>query len=239
VRVLGGDPDDPRVRARIGYLPERLHLPHAWSPRAFLGSVARLKRVRIEAHEVLALLDRVGLASEADVRMGSFSKGMKQRVGLAAALLGAPELLVLDEPTDGVDPLGRVEIRRILEGERKRGATVILNSHLLSESERVCDRIGILHAGLLVRQGALGDLCGAKTRWRVRFAPGADAEKLEALGFRATGGDDALRCDADDAAALNALLDGARAAGALLVELGPDLRDLEDVLADSVAARPS
>jgi ABC-2 type transport system ATP-binding protein len=234
VSVLGGVPDDPGVRARIGYLPERLHLPQAWSAVAFLASVARMKGRPERADSLRALLARVGLGDDADRRMGGFSKGMKQRVGLAAALLGQPDLLVLDEPSDGVDPLGRVEIRRILVGERQRGATIFLNSHLLSETERVCDRIGILHGGRLVREGTLEQLCGSPTRFRVRFAPGWDRAAVTSLGFVAAPGADTLLCDAPDAAALNDLLGRARTAGALLVELGPEQRDLEDVLARAV-----
>ncbi len=236
VRVLGGDPDDVRVRARIGYLPERLHLPHASTPAAFLASIARLRRVPHGQAALRSLLARVGLGADTDRRMGSFSKGMRQRVGLAAALLGAPDFLVLDEPSDGVDPLGRVEIRRILAQERERGATVLLNSHLLSETERVCDRVGVLHRGRLVREGTLEELCGSGTRWRARFAPGADLAALTSLGFRPEPEGDALLCEAVDPAALNALLDRARLAGGLLVELGRELRDLEDVLAQSVGA---
>src|SRR4051794_16297790 len=143
VRLLGGSPLDPRTRARVGYLPERLHMPHAWTAAEFLRSVARLKGITGREDDVTRQLARVGLASDAERKIGPFSKGMKQRLGLAAALLGRPELLVLDEPTDGVDPLGRVEIRRILAEERGRGATILLNSHLLSETERICDHIGI------------------------------------------------------------------------------------------------
>ena len=95
----------------------------------------------------------MGLADAAGRKIGGYSKGMRQRLGLAAALLGQPELLVLDEPTDGIDPLGRVEVRRILQEEVQRGATLFLNSHLLAETERVCDRIGILHGGKLVKSG--------------------------------------------------------------------------------------
>src|SRR5688572_3752267 len=114
LRVLGGAPGDVAVRERIGYVPERLALPASWTARAYLASVARLKRRRIEPSELGRQLTRVGLAPEADRRIGQFSKGMRQRLALAAALLGAPELLVLDEPTDGVDPIGRAEIRRLL-----------------------------------------------------------------------------------------------------------------------------
>jgi len=237
IRLLGGNPDDPRVRARIGYLPERLHLPHAWAPVVFLRSVARLKGIANQEEDARRQLGRVGLAAEAGQKIGTFSKGMKQRLGLAAALLGRPELLVLDEPTDGVDPLGRVEIRRILSEERSRGATILLNSHLLSETERICDTVGILHNGRLIRQGGLDELCGASTRYRVRFSPGADATRLHGLGFiPLDGAVDSFRCEADDTVALNAQLDRARAAGAMLVELTRDLKDLEDVLAEAVQA---
>ena len=236
VRVLGGSPDDVAVRRRIGYLPERLQLPPHLSGRAFLASVARLKGLGSAEAEVGRQLGRVGLAGDAARRIGGYSKGMRQRLGLAAALLGAPELLVLDEPTDGVDPLGRAEVRHVLAEERARGATLFLNSHLLSETERVCDRFGILAAGRLVRQGTLTELCGSGTRWRVRFAPGCDAAALARLGFFAGDEAGAFFCEADDAAALDARLQRARETGALLVELQPALRDLEQVLAEAVEA---
>jgi ABC-2 type transport system ATP-binding protein len=233
IRLLDGDPNDPAVRARIGYLPERLALPQTWTPPAFLASVARLKGLRGFRDEIERQLARVGLASDADRRIGGFSKGMKQRLGLAAALLGAPELLVLDEPSDGVDPLGRVEIRKMLAEERSRGATLLLNSHLLSETERICDRIAIMSEGRLVREGPLDELCGKSTRWRVRFAPGFARERLTALGFQAYGSD--FHCEAADAEALNALLDRARSTGALLLELGRELRELEEVLTETLS----
>ena len=233
VRLLDGDPLDPAVRARVGYLPERLHLPHSFTPKQFLASVARLKRVVDAAKEIDRQLERVGLSHAVGRKLGGFSKGMKQRAGLAAALLGAPDLLVLDEPSDGVDPIGRVDIRNILAEERERGATLLLNSHLLSETERVCDRAGILSDGLLVREGPLDELCGSAKSFRAVFASGADVDRLADIGF--TRADDGFRCDADSPDALNARLERARAAGALLVELRPELSTLEDVLAHSLA----
>ena len=237
VHVLGGDPEEPRIRARIGYLPERLFLTNAFTPRQFLASVARMKGVAWTDGDLRAQIDRVGLSDAADRRIGGFSKGMRQRLGLAAALLGRPELLILDEPTDGVDPIGRAEIRKLLAEERARGTTLFLNSHLLSETERVCDRIGILAKGKLVREGALLDLCGSETAYRVRFAPGHSASSLSALGFKATDVEGAYRIDAPDPLALNQTLDAARAGGALLIELARDLRDLEDVLTEALAMR--
>ena len=233
VRVLGGDPEDPGIRARIGYMPERLHLPGSLTPRGFLASVARLKGLRLRAAELDAQVARVGLGPDAHRTLRGFSKGMRQRVGLAAAMLGAPELLILDEPTDGVDPLGRVEVRRLLAEERRRGATIFLNSHLLAETERICDRVAILAKGKLVREGPLEVLCGSASRWRVRFAPGADPAALAVLGFGASG--DHFVFEAPDAGALNAGLDAARRAGAVLTELAQDRRELEEVLAAAIA----
>jgi len=234
VRALGGSPEDPKIRARIGYLPERLHLPNSFTPPAFLASVARLKGLTSFDSVIRRELARVGLAQDAERRIGGFSKGMRQRLGLAAALLGEPELLVLDEPTDGIDPLGRAEVRRILAEERARGATLFLNSHLLSETERICDRIGILASGRLVREGATDELGKSLSRYRVRFAEGHDPAALAAKGFVAAEGFGVFTCAAEDPARLNALLDEARGTGAFIIELAPCVRDLEDVLAEAI-----
>jgi ABC-2 type transport system ATP-binding protein len=158
VRVLGCDPSDVHMRQSIGYLPERLDIPGAFSAWSFLRSVARLKSLSEPGREADAQLARVGLSSERDARVSTFSKGMRQRLGLASALLGKPELLVLDEPTDGIDPKGRADVRAILQEEHARGATVFLNSHLLSETERVCDRVGFLIDGKLAREGTIAEL---------------------------------------------------------------------------------
>jgi ABC-2 type transport system ATP-binding protein len=230
VRVLGADPGDTATRMRIGYLPERLHLPVAWTARAFLESVARFKRVRAIGADWERQLSRVGLLSERDVKIRAFSKGMRQRLGLAAALLGQPDLLVLDEPTDGIDPKGRVEIRNVLAEECARGATLFLNSHLLAETERVCDDVGIMVGGRVLRIGALAELGRDPARWTASFAPGADAQRLAGLGFEPTDEPDRFACSNCDAAELNRRLTRARDSGALLVELAPAVRDLESLL---------
>lgn len=234
VRVLGGSPEDPRIRARIGYLPERLHLPGSWLAPVFLGTVAGLKGLKPDKAANLRLLERVGLADALGRRIGGYSKGMKQRLGLAAAMLGNPALLILDEPTDGIDPMGRVEVRRILQEEVQRGTTIFLNSHLLAETERLCDRVAILGGGKVLREGRLEELARNGARWAVRFAPGADAGALGAAGFTAAGAEGQYHVEAADAAGLNAALDKARASGALLVELKRDGQDLESVLASAM-----
>ncbi|MET0405438.1 MAG: ABC transporter ATP-binding protein [Cystobacter sp.] len=234
VRVLGGSPEDPRIRARIGYLPERLHLPGSWKAAEFLATVAKLKGLAPGAVGVSRMLERVGLADARDKRIGGYSKGMRQRLGLAAALLGEPALLILDEPTDGIDPLGRVEVRRLLQEEVRRGATLFLNSHLLAETERVCDRVAILARGQVVREGRLGELSSGQGRWLVRFEPGADAQALARAGFTAAGMAERYQVEAANAVELNEALERARATGALLVELKRDAQDLEAVLASAM-----
>jgi ABC-2 type transport system ATP-binding protein len=232
ISLLGGDPEDPAVRRRVGYLPERLALAPAWTPLEILESVARVKRLRLARPAALALLEEVGIAEAARRKVGGFSKGMRQRVGLAAALVGDPELLVLDEPTDGLDPIGRVEVRALLARRLAAGATLLLNSHLLAETERICGRIGILVQGRIVREGPLDTLTAPGAAWTVRFGPGAPEAALAEAGFApAPGGRWGF---AGEPPALNAALDRARAAGALLLELSQDGKDLEAVLADAM-----
>ncbi len=234
VRVLGEDPAEPEVRRRIGYLPERLHLPASLTPPQFLASVARLKGVEA-GREIDLLLERTGLAPSRSRRIGAFSKGMRQRLGLAAALLGGPELLILDEPTDGIDPVGRAEVRAILADEAARGTTLFLNSHLLAETERICSRVGILADGKLVREGSLEELTRLRSRWQLRFGQ-ASAEVLLGCGFTAGSAEGSYEFEGEDPQALNAALDKARAAGALLLELRQPEEDLEKVLVDSLKA---
>jgi ABC-2 type transport system ATP-binding protein len=231
VTVLGRLPDDVAAREKVGYLPERLHLPGAWKPPAYLRSVATLKGLREAPIDVL--LRRVGLMAAAGRRIGGFSKGMRQRLGLAAALLGEPELLVLDEPTDGIDPLGRIEVRDLLLQEKARGATLLLNSHLLAETERVCDRVGILHQGRLVQSGTLQSLKAAAKGFELTFAQGCDGAALVGLGLEAVEGT-RFSTPVTEPAELNALIDRARASGALLVKLEPAARDLEQLLKESL-----
>lgn len=226
VTVLGGDPQDLSVRARIGYLPERMHLPAALRGRDFLRSVSTLKSLSPSDAELGKMLERVGLANSQQ-RIGTFSKGMRQRLGLAAAMLGKPELLILDEPTDGIDPLGRVEVRALLLEEKARGATILLNSHLLAETERVCDRVGVLQLGQLKLEGTLDEIRHASSRWAVTFANGAEGADLAGFvrgekGFSFEG----------DVTALNKAIDAARAKGLELTSVVPMTRDLESVLAE-------
>jgi ABC-2 type transport system ATP-binding protein len=235
VAVLGGSPDEPRVRRRIGYVPERLHFPRGATATSFLHSVARLRGVSDRVDDVQRQLGRVGLVADGGRRVSTFSKGMRQRLGVAAALLGAPDLLILDEPTDGIDPLGRADVRRLLQEESKRGATVLINSHLLSETERSCQRIGILVQGQVARVGDIGPMTRSESRWRARFVDG-DPVLLQQAGFEA-GTDGWWSIEARDVVLLDSALRRARDAGAKLIELQPEVRELEEILADAVGER--
>jgi ABC-2 type transport system ATP-binding protein len=237
VRVFEREPRDVNVRRRIGYLPERLNMPSAFTALAFLRSVARLKGVAQPTEDAERQLERVGLHAERGLRLGTFSKGMRQRLGLASALLGRPDLLVLDEPTDGIDPKGRADVRAILQEERARGATLFLNSHLLSETERICDRVGFLVAGKVLREGAMLELCGDRSRFNLRFAVDSQTSGLAALGFMPGDQAGAYTCVGCSVAELNSKLAQARESGAMLVELAPQMRDLEAVLLEVMEPR--
>ena len=157
VRVLDQDPGASGFGARreIGFLPENLALSPALTARELLGFYARLKRVRGSVDDLLA---RVGLAEAAGKRVGTFSKGMRQRLGLAQALLGQPRLLLLDEPTTGLDPALRLSFYETVQELRIGGATVLLSSHALGELEQRAERVLIMHRGRLIADGTLADL---------------------------------------------------------------------------------
>jgi ABC-2 type transport system ATP-binding protein len=179
--VLGAPAGDVATRARIGYLPELFRYQGFLRAREVLELHCRLAHVPGPARraEIGASLELVDLADRADDLVGGFSKGMQQRLGLAVALLGRPDLVLLDEPTSALDPLGRADVRRIVREVADRGTTVFLDSHLLTEVERVCDRVAIIDRGRVVAGGRLSDLLGADGV-RIR-ATGLSSDAMAAL----------------------------------------------------------
>ena len=162
VSVFGGDPSDPAVRARIGYMPEvATYYPYlnARELLAFYGGICGLdaKAVRERTD---SLLESVGLADAAKRPLRTYSKGMLQRAGIAQALLNDPDLLVLDEPFTGLDPLARIHFRELLRSLREKGKAVFFSSHELGETELLCDRVAIMKKGRCVYQGPVKDLAG-------------------------------------------------------------------------------
>ncbi len=169
--VLGHPLGHKPALARVGYLPENHRFPPYLTGRQALEYYAALAKVdrRTRRRRAAELTEMVGMKDWADAKVNTYSKGMQQRIGLAQALMNDPQLVVLDEPTDGLDPLGRREVREVLQRLRDQGKTVFLNSHLLSEVEQVCDRVAILVAGKVVRQGTLDDLTARSERYQIEL----------------------------------------------------------------------
>jgi ABC-2 type transport system ATP-binding protein len=236
--LLGLPSSDPASRRRVGYLPEGHRFPGYLTARQTLsvfGQMSGMDRaaLRRRAPELLA---RVGLSDWSDVRVKKFSKGMTQRLGLAAALIHSPDVLLLDEPTDGVDPVGRREIRDLLQEEASRGRAILLNSHLLSEIERTCDRVAVLRSGKVVAEGRIDELTAAGSRYRL-VATGVDEGLVDA--WRQTGAsvdrvNGHFHLTTRDVAHLNVLVDRLRARGGQLQELSPLKSSLEDVFVDLI-----
>ncbi len=190
------------------------------------GRAARRARVR-------DAMDLVGLGAVGRRKVSAYSLGMRQRLGIAAALLRQPELLVLDEPTNGLDPQGIREVRQLLVELNHGGTTILLSSHLLAEVEQLCTRIGLLDRGRLVLQESV-DTLRAPTGRTLVVTPDADAAHALLDGRVATRDGDRLLVETTDAAALNARL---VAAGIRVVELGPERRTLEEVVAERTSER--
>jgi ABC-2 type transport system ATP-binding protein len=224
-RLLGQERVDASVLRRIGSLIEAPALYPFLTARETLELLGRtsgfVDRARID--EVLA---RVGLVEAADRRVRGFSLGMKQRLGVAAALLTRPELLILDEPTNGLDPAGIQEMRVLMRELAREGLTVILSSHLMEEVQKTCDRVAILDRGAVVAEGGVAELLAANTVLRLRASP---VEKvLGLLGGRARADGDVIVVEArpEDAAGIVRSLVGA---GVDVHEVRPSALSLEDL----------
>lgn len=170
--VLGAPAGDREARRQIGYLPELFRYQSWLSAREVLGLHCRLLQLprTVFDQSVDEALETVGLADRGNDKVGTFSKGMQQRLGLGVALLGQPKLVILDEPTSALDPIGRHDVRQVIRGIRDRGATVFLNTHLLEEAEQVCDRVTVIDKGRSIATGTVGELIGRHSTVRLKVA---------------------------------------------------------------------
>lgn len=240
IQVLGSCPGNREVRARIGYLPEHDSFYPFITAIELLNFSARLSRIpSIKRKERIAgLLDRLGLWEARNRRIGEYSKGMLRRLGLAQALLNDPELLILDEPTTGLDPVGRKEARSILQDLRNHGATVFLSSHILSEAELICDHVAIIQKGRLLRQGALCDVLGPPVTYEISFTDpsGAIINELRKSGIPIESDNERHTIMSRSEQHAQEVTEVVRAKGGILLSLVPKHQTLEEVFLKTIAA---
>ncbi len=256
--MLGAGIGDKAALRRVGYLPEHLRFPEYLTGEQALDYLGGLNDVPRDARRKRAeeAIELVGMSEWRNKKIGGYSKGMKQRLGVAQALMNDPDLVLLDEPTDGVDPVGRRDIRNVLVELKNRGKTVFLNSHLLGEVEMVCDRVSILVQGKVAMEGSLDELTHGGRRYEIEverrdgdgFDPAraigaaAGSGRFERGEWRgeAPGGVGAVfagavyKVDTTDARAVQPMLDALRAAGVVVRAVRPVRPTLEDLFVQAV-----
>jgi ABC-2 type transport system ATP-binding protein len=237
--LFGRDARDPEARLPVGYLPENHRFPTYFTGRGMLDFYGSLSGMEIAERRkrIPELLERVGLKDWADVRIKKYSKGMLQRLGLAQALMHRPQLLLLDEPTDGVDPVGRREIRDILNSLTGTGVTVFINSHLLSEVEAFCDYVAILKRGELALEGKISNLvAGRGYRIVASSVPDALLKDLRQSVSSIVRAPEHVEIGVATREEANATIDRLRSAGALIENLTASTSSLEDVFIQTTRA---
>ncbi|MBW2585531.1 MAG: ABC transporter ATP-binding protein [Deltaproteobacteria bacterium] len=232
IRIFGRSADDREAAKRVGYMPENPYVYQYLKPLEFLDLCGRLvgipktdRRARSEE-----MIDKVGLRDAMDRPIGKFSKGMMQRIGLAQALLHDPELLVLDEPMSGLDPIGRKEVRDLLVEQRNRGKTLLFTSHILSDVELLCDRVVIMQQGEITSEGQVHDLletAGRQVEIRLSSASQALKDSLSSRGTILDGGAGHLTLRVEGQKAVDEVIRISNAAGARLDAMIPERQTLE------------
>lgn len=231
-KLFGRDARDPEARRPVGYLPENHRFPTYFSGAGMLDFYAALSGVSASERRrrIPEMLKLVGLENWGDVRIKKYSKGMLQRLGLAQALMHRPRLLILDEPTDGVDPVGRRDIREILNGLTGTGVTVFINSHLLGEVESFCEYVAILHKGKLALEGKVSSLvAGRGYTVEATQVPNAAVAEIRRLGTAIALTTDGLSAQVGSLEEANHLIDMIRAGGGLIESVSNSASSLEDV----------
>ena len=242
-QLLGAPAGRAAVRRRVGYLPEDHRFPDyhtGWSLLDFYGALLELPR-RDRRRRIGEVLELVGLSGRMHSKVRTYSKGMKQRLGIAQAILHRPEVIFLDEPTDGVDPIGRREIRELLQQLKARGTTIFVNSHLLGEVELMCDRVAILQRGLPIRQGSIADMTRVEGLVIIGLAPGQafPRDEIEGLGYRVEPSGEHWEVTLANQQSIDPVVDALRARGLSIRHLVEKRQTLEDLfLATVEAAEP-
>lgn len=232
-RMLGKPFGDAPTRSRVGFLAENVALYHRPAGKLvhFYGALNGMRDPELAAR-TREVLETVELSADGDRNVGKFSRGMLQRVGLAQALVNDPELLILDEPTSALDPLGRVAVRELLLRMKVQGKTIFLSSHLLSEVELICDRVGILNRGRLAKVGRTAELLQSSEEVEI-VARGIDARKF---GGAAANGVVKLRVLTS---AQRPTIERVWAEGGEIVSVNPARRSLEEIFVETTKEKTS
>jgi len=242
-RILGMELDDPRMKAQIGFLPEQPYFYDYLTARELLKYYGQLSGVEASqlVRKVDAVLERVGLRDATDVQLRKFSKGMLQRAGIAQAILHDPKVVFLDEPMSGLDPMGRREVRDLIEELKQQGKTVFFSTHILSDAEALCDRVAVIHQGELRGVGRVAELTSSvagkvELIWNGSAVPAG----FSALGAECHMSGETMRAvvpEAQQEAALEIL----RQERLRIVSLTPVLSSLEEYYLQKVnpAAKPA
>jgi ABC-2 type transport system ATP-binding protein len=238
VRLLGSSIRDRSIFRRVGYLPENPRFPAhltAWQVLQLYGSLsgANAKQLRDNAAK---WLERLDLAQWRDVRVSKFSKGMNERLAFAQALIHDPDLIFLDEPTDGLDPLGRREVRQICRELADSGKTVFINSHILAEIELICDRIALMKSGEIIEQGTIGQLTSSEGGYELVFtAKDGLSEWLREKTITFVSNNGHLSVHMPDRPSANALIDTLRQKEVEIESMNINRRTLESVFIDRMS----
>lgn len=224
---------------KVGYLPEHARFPEYLTATQVIKMAAGLSGIspKLASERSEQLLQRVGLLDWKDKKVGGFSKGMKQRVGIAQALVNDPEVIFLDEPTDGVDPSGRHEIRLLLQELHREGRTIFVNSHLLGELEMICDRVAILSQGKIKLEGSLAELTGHRVEYRIACGELPAGLKQELTGEKLSWEGAELVVATIRPEEVMPVLDRLRGAGVVIEALTRKKVSLEDLFLETVGGQ--
>jgi ABC-2 type transport system ATP-binding protein len=228
------------VRKRVGYLPEDHRFPDYHTGNSlleFYGSLIGMTRTD-RKKRIPEMLELVGILGRKDYKIRTYSKGMKQRLGLAQAMMHNPEVIFLDEPTDGVDPVGRREIRAIMTQLKEQGKTIFLNSHLLGEVELICDRVGILQKGRMIREGDIASLTQQHGLFVIGLAPGQrfPRDEVAKMGYMVDSTGEHWEVGLRDGQTIDPVVDLLRTQGLNLRHLTEKRQTLEDLFLETVEA---
>lgn len=236
-RILGMELDDPRMKAQIGFLPEQPYFYDYLTAHELLHYYGRLSGVESTqlGSRVHAVLNQVGLKDSAHVQLRKFSKGMLQRAGIAQAILHDPKVVFLDEPMSGLDPMGRREVRNLIEQLKSEGKTVFFSTHILSDAEALCDRVAILHQGKLRGVGAVEELtAGIRGQVELVWAGRSVPTALTGLGAECHAAGDTIRAVLPSAQQ-EAAIDILRREKLRLVSVTPVRVSLEDYFVEQLS----